>query len=196
MCRRRRFEPLSARLGPLGRRGSVRRLQRPSRLLEELWISGAGSAEEPEVLQRHGQGCVERSGGQEVPNLPLSAPNGVHSSLLHLRSSWRNCLDIRNGGDSGLRKQSRGGEGIPIGRLLRPKKWARDDFSSSPNCVSTRWVYEVVGDPNRPFRSHPGEDPGISRSYSWSGRRGVWSPPCRSLPRNLCNPPRLCRGRR
>ena len=41
---------------------------------EELWISGAGSAEEPGIVQRHGQGCVEPSRGLEDPNLPLSAP--------------------------------------------------------------------------------------------------------------------------
>jgi hypothetical protein len=50
--------------------------------------------------------------------------------------------------------------------------------------------------PNRPFRSRPGEDLGLSRSYPGSCRRGVWSPPCRSRPRNLCNPRRLCRARR
>jgi hypothetical protein len=76
--------------------------------------------------------------GLEDPNVPLSAPTGVQSSLLHLRSSWRNCLDIRNGADSGLRKQSRGVEGVPIGRLLRPKKCARDAFSSFPNGFSTK----------------------------------------------------------
>jgi membrane protein len=40
-------------------------------------MSGAGSAEEPGILQRHGQGCVERLRGLEDPNLPLSAPTGV-----------------------------------------------------------------------------------------------------------------------
>ena len=40
-------------------------------------MSGAGSAEEPGILQRHAQGCVERSGGLEDPNLPLWAPAGV-----------------------------------------------------------------------------------------------------------------------
>jgi hypothetical protein len=52
---------------------------------ERLWMSGAGSAEEPGLLQRHAQGCVERLRGLEVPNLPLSDPTGVQSSLLHLR---------------------------------------------------------------------------------------------------------------
>jgi hypothetical protein len=50
-------------------------------------MSGTGSAEEPENLQRHGQGCVERSRGLEDPKLPLWAPTGVQSLLLHLLSS-------------------------------------------------------------------------------------------------------------
>jgi hypothetical protein len=40
-------------------------------------MSGAGSAEEPGILQRPAQGCVERLRGLEDPNLPLSVPNGV-----------------------------------------------------------------------------------------------------------------------
>jgi hypothetical protein len=44
---------------------------------EELWISGAGSVEEPGILRRQVQGCVEPSGGFEVPNPPLSALTGV-----------------------------------------------------------------------------------------------------------------------
>jgi hypothetical protein len=40
-------------------------------------MSGAGSAEEPGILQRHAQGCVEPSAGLEDPNLPLSAPSSV-----------------------------------------------------------------------------------------------------------------------
>ena len=40
-------------------------------------MSGAGSAEEPGLLQRHAQGCVECSRGLEDANLPLSAPTGV-----------------------------------------------------------------------------------------------------------------------
>jgi len=51
-------------------------------------MSGAGSAEEPGVLQRHVQGCVEPSGGLEDPKLPLPA-RLVCSSLLHLLSSWK-----------------------------------------------------------------------------------------------------------
>jgi hypothetical protein len=44
---------------------------------EQLWMPGAGSAEEPGILQRHAQGCVEPSGGLEDSKLPLSAPTGV-----------------------------------------------------------------------------------------------------------------------
>jgi hypothetical protein len=35
-----------------------------------------GSVEELEILQRHAQGCVERSGGLRDPILPLSDPTG------------------------------------------------------------------------------------------------------------------------
>jgi hypothetical protein len=40
-------------------------------------MSGAGSAGEPGILQRHGQGCVEGSRGLEDPKVPLSIPTGV-----------------------------------------------------------------------------------------------------------------------
>ena len=40
-------------------------------------MSGAGSAEEPGILQRHAQGYVEPSRGLADPNVPLSAPSGV-----------------------------------------------------------------------------------------------------------------------
>jgi hypothetical protein len=40
-------------------------------------MSGAGSAEEQGILQRHTQGCVEASRGLEDSKLPLSAPTGV-----------------------------------------------------------------------------------------------------------------------
>ena len=43
----------------------------------ELWISGVGSAEELGIAQRHGQGCVEPSGGLEDPKFPLWALTGV-----------------------------------------------------------------------------------------------------------------------
>src|SRR5215217_7001830 len=38
---------------------------------------GQGSAEEPGILQRHDQGCVDVSLGSTDPILPLSAPTGV-----------------------------------------------------------------------------------------------------------------------
>ena len=38
---------------------------------------GSGSGKELGTLQRHAQGCVERSRGLEDPNLPLSVPTGV-----------------------------------------------------------------------------------------------------------------------
>src|SRR5918995_5464656 len=38
---------------------------------------GSGSGKELGTLQRHPQGCVERSRGLEDPNLPLSAPTVV-----------------------------------------------------------------------------------------------------------------------
>jgi hypothetical protein len=38
---------------------------------------GRGSAEEPGIVQRHAQRCVEPSRGPEDPNLPLSVPTGV-----------------------------------------------------------------------------------------------------------------------
>jgi hypothetical protein len=40
-------------------------------------MSGAESAEEPGIVQRHRQGCVERLRGLEGPNLPLSTPTGM-----------------------------------------------------------------------------------------------------------------------
>jgi hypothetical protein len=38
---------------------------------------GVGSAEEPRIVQRQAQGCVERSRGFEDPILLLSDPTGV-----------------------------------------------------------------------------------------------------------------------
>jgi hypothetical protein len=43
-------------------------------------MSGAGSAEESVILQRHAQGCVEPSRGLEDPIVPLSVPTGVQLS--------------------------------------------------------------------------------------------------------------------
>ena len=40
-------------------------------------MSGAGSAEEPGILQRDSQGCVGPSRGLEDPILPLSVPTSV-----------------------------------------------------------------------------------------------------------------------
>jgi hypothetical protein len=40
-------------------------------------MSRTGSAEEPGIVQRDGQGCVEPSRGLQDPNLPLSDPTGV-----------------------------------------------------------------------------------------------------------------------
>ena len=56
---RRRFEPLSPRLGPWAVDGSFVSYNGIQGGFEELWRSGAGSAEEPGILQRHNQGCVE-----------------------------------------------------------------------------------------------------------------------------------------
>jgi hypothetical protein len=49
----------------------------------------SGSAEEPGILRRPGQGRVEPPRGLEDPNLPLWTPTDVDSSLLHRRSSWK-----------------------------------------------------------------------------------------------------------
>jgi hypothetical protein len=46
---------------------------------------------------------------------------------------FRNCLEIRNGFRMELLKRPRGAEGVPIGRLLPPKKRCRDAFSYFPN---------------------------------------------------------------
>jgi hypothetical protein len=70
------FEPLSYLLGPLGVDGSFVSYKDVQGGFEELWTSGAGSAEEPAIFQRHGQGCVGPLRGLEDPNLPLSAPTG------------------------------------------------------------------------------------------------------------------------
>jgi hypothetical protein len=47
---------------------------------EEPRKPGAGSAEEPGVLQRDAQGCVDPSRGFEDPKLPLSAPGWCAAS--------------------------------------------------------------------------------------------------------------------
>jgi hypothetical protein len=71
---RSRFEPLSPRLGPLVVESLPLGYKDVLWGFEELWMSGAGSAEELEVLQRHAQGCVEPARGFEDPKLPLSVP--------------------------------------------------------------------------------------------------------------------------
>ncbi len=127
----------------------------------------------------------------------LFRPRLVCSSFLHLRSSWRNCLDIRNRSRIGVTKVVKRGRRSPD----RPTLAAKEVRSRRLQLFSEQFLHEGWSmkwreGPNRPFRCHPGEDLGLSRSCSWSGRRGVWSPPCRSHPRNLCNPPRLCHARR
>jgi hypothetical protein len=85
-----RFEPMSYLLSPQGRRRFVRQLQGHSRQLGgSVKHRGSGSAEELGILQRNGQGCVGPLRGLEDPNIPLSAPTDVQSSLLHLQTSWK-----------------------------------------------------------------------------------------------------------
>jgi hypothetical protein len=72
-----RFEPLSHLLGPSAVDGSFVSYKGIQARFEELWRSVAGSAGEPRILQRPGQGCVGRLRGLEDPDLPLSAPTGV-----------------------------------------------------------------------------------------------------------------------
>ena len=72
-----RFEPLSYLLGPWAVDGSFISYKGIQCAFEELWKSRTGSADEPGILRRHAQGCVEPSRGLEDPNVPLSAPTGV-----------------------------------------------------------------------------------------------------------------------
>jgi hypothetical protein len=72
-----RFEPLCYLLGPWAVDGSFVSYKGIQGGFEDLWISGAGSAEEPGLLRRHDQGGVAPLRGLEDPKLPLSAPNGV-----------------------------------------------------------------------------------------------------------------------
>jgi hypothetical protein len=48
-------------------------------------MSGAGSAEEPGIVRRHDQGCVEPSRGLEDPILPIPAPTGVQLAPTSLK---------------------------------------------------------------------------------------------------------------
>jgi hypothetical protein len=41
---------------------------------EELWMSGAGSAEEPGILKREDQGCVDASLPPTIYHFPLPNP--------------------------------------------------------------------------------------------------------------------------
>jgi hypothetical protein len=88
-----RFEPFSPQLGPLGRRGSVRRLQRPSRLLEELWnILAWGRQRNRTFFSSMIRGVSNPREGSKILSF-LFRPRLVCNSLLHLRSSRRNCLE-------------------------------------------------------------------------------------------------------
>jgi hypothetical protein len=82
-----RFELLSLLLGYRAVDGSFVSYKGIEDGFEELCKSGAGSAEESGILQRHNQGCVEASRGLRDPKLPLSIPTGVQ--LLHLQSSGK-----------------------------------------------------------------------------------------------------------
>ena len=46
---------------------------------------GRGSAEEPGIVQRHAQGCVERLRGLEGSNHPLWVPTGVQLAPTSLK---------------------------------------------------------------------------------------------------------------
>jgi hypothetical protein len=156
---------------------------------------GSGSVGESGAIQRSGQGCVERSRGLEDPNLSLSAPP-VCGPFLQLRSSWRNSLDIRNGSRVGATKAVKRGRRSPDRQILAAKEVRLRRLQLFPKQFLHEGVWMKWQEcPNCPFRCHPGEGRRLSRRYSGYGRLGVWSPPCRSLPRNLCNPPRLCRVR-
>jgi hypothetical protein len=53
-----RFEPFSYLLGPWAVDGSFVSYKDIEGGFEELWMSGAGSTEEPGIVQRHAQGGV------------------------------------------------------------------------------------------------------------------------------------------
>jgi hypothetical protein len=63
------------------------------------------------------------------------------------------------GPESGLREQPRGVEGVPIGRLLPPKKCGRDAFSYFPNSFSTH-----SGEYRPQERPEPRKTPALSLS--------------------------------
>src|SRR5215203_5634301 len=83
---RSRFEPLSPGLGPLGRRGFVRRLQRPSRLLELLWnILAWGWQRNWGIFMRVIRGVSNACEGSKILFF-LFRSRVECSSPLHLRS--------------------------------------------------------------------------------------------------------------
>ena len=142
------------------------------------------------------RGVSDPCEGSKILCFPFR-PRLVCSSLLHLRSLWRNCLDIRNRSRIGVTKVVKRGRRSPDRPTLAAKEVrSRRLQLFSEQFLHEGWWMKWREDPNRPFRSRPGEDLRLSRSCSWSGRRDVWSPPCRSHPRHLCNPPRRCRARR
>jgi hypothetical protein len=89
MCRRRRFEPLSAQLGPLGCRESVPRLQRR---LRRLWRLGSivtrGRQRNRGFFSSMLRGVSNACEGSKILSFPYR-PRLVCSSLLHLRSSGK-----------------------------------------------------------------------------------------------------------
>ena len=127
----------------------------------------------------------------------LFRPRLVCSSFLHLRSLWRNCLNIRNRSRIGVTKVVKRGRRSPDRPILAAKEVRSRHLQlfSEQFLHEGRWMKWREG-PNRPFRCHPGEDLRLSRNCPWSGRRGVWSRPGRNRPRNLCNLRRRCRARR
>jgi hypothetical protein len=76
------FELFSLLLGPWAVEGSFVSYKGIRGGFEELWMSGAGSAEEPGLLQRHAQGRVEASLSPRVPYFPLSGLKAAHSNSL------------------------------------------------------------------------------------------------------------------
>jgi hypothetical protein len=62
----------------------------------------------------------------------LRTPSTRSSQNLPSETVWK----FEMGPESGLRKRPEGIEGVPIGRLLPPKKRARDAFSYFPNSFS------------------------------------------------------------
>jgi hypothetical protein len=63
-------------------------------------MSGTGSAEEPGVLQRYGQGCVGPSRGFRDTNLPLSVPTGVQPALISPKLVQSRFSEVRLNGFS------------------------------------------------------------------------------------------------